>query len=97
VVTKPPSGTGDLFAALFAAALVQGLSTKTALEQAVSSVFAVLKETSNRGSYEMALVPSAARLLRPSRVFTASPISPRTESCGAGKAPTLKAINYGRT
>ncbi len=81
-----PSGTGDLFAALFAAALVQGLATMAALEQAVSGVYAVLEETINRGSYEMALVPAVARLLRPRRRFTALPISPRTGSRGAGKA-----------
>jgi pyridoxine kinase len=84
-----PSGTGDLFAALFAAALVQGFATEAALEQAVSGVFAVLEETTSRGSYEMALVFSAARLLHRSRQFTASPISPRAARSGAGKTPTL--------
>jgi pyridoxine kinase len=69
-----PCGTGDLFTALFAAALVQGGATSAALGQAVSSIFAVLEETEKRQSYEMALVASAARMLGPDRLFEAAPL-----------------------
>jgi pyridoxine kinase len=44
-----PSGTGDLFTALFAAALVEGLATMDAFERAVSGVHGVLQETERRG------------------------------------------------
>src|SRR5262249_41863481 len=88
-LSRSPSGTGDLYAALFAAALVQGFVTEAALEQAVSGVFALLAETTSPGSYEMALVFSAARLLHRIRQFTASPIAPRAARSGAGKTPTL--------
>jgi pyridoxine kinase len=64
-----PCGTGDLFTALFAAALVKGISTKAALSWAVSSVYAVLEETERRHSCEMAVVASAEQMLRPDRLF----------------------------
>ncbi|HEY8031164.1 MAG TPA: pyridoxal kinase PdxY [Methylocella sp.] len=64
-----PAGTGDLFTALFAAALVQGLSTAAALGRTVSGVYAVLEETERRQSYEMALIASAERMLHPDRLF----------------------------
>jgi pyridoxine kinase len=76
-----PSGTGDLFTALFAAALVEGLATVDALERAVSGVHGVLQETERRGSYEMALIASAERMMRPGRLFPASIIP-----LGAGPA-----------
>jgi pyridoxine kinase len=64
-----PSGTGDLFTALFAAALVQGLATGAALSRAVSGVYGVLEETERRQSYEMVLAASAERMLRPHPLF----------------------------
>jgi pyridoxine kinase len=64
-----PSGTGDLFTALFAGALVQGLTTGAALGRAVSGVYGVLEETERRQSYEMALVASVERMVRPHPLF----------------------------
>jgi pyridoxine kinase len=78
-----PSGTGDLFTALFAAALVDGLATVDALERAVAGVHGVLEETGRRGSYEMALIASAEHMARPGRLFPASALPP-----GAGLAQT---------
>ncbi len=78
-----PSGTGDLFTALFAAGLVEGLSTPLALGRAVSGVYTVLEETGRQGSYEMALITAGERLLRTEPRFAASVIPP-----GAG--PGLK-------
>jgi pyridoxine kinase len=69
-----PSGTGDLFTALFAAALMQGLTTGAALGHAVSGVYGVLEETERRQSYEMALIASAERMLRPHPLFEPSGI-----------------------
>jgi len=71
-----PSGTGDLFTALFAAGLVEGLSTPLALGRAVSGIHAVLEETEQRGSYEMALIASAERMMHPETLFEASVIPP---------------------
>lgn len=74
-----PCGTGDLFAALFAAALIEGLSAGVALGCAVSRLYAVLEETAKRESYEMALVASAAHILSSARAFAASPLAVRDE------------------
>jgi pyridoxine kinase len=78
-----PCGTGDLFAALFTAALVRGLSIETALGRAVSGVYAVLEETEKRQSYEMALIASAERMLNPEPLFEAIPVPLPDESMGA--------------
>ena len=82
-----PSGTGDLFAALFAAALVQGLATGAALGRAVSGVYGVLEETERRQSYEMALIASAERMLRPHPLFEPSGIHARADSGTFPAAP----------
>ncbi|MEO8319028.1 MAG: pyridoxal kinase PdxY [Bradyrhizobium sp.] len=66
-----PSGTGDLFAALFAAARVQGKDTSQALGHAASAIFAVLERTAADGTEEMRIVESAERLVRPQRLFDA--------------------------
>jgi pyridoxine kinase len=66
-----PSGTGDLFAALFAAARVQGADTPGALGHAASAIFAVLERTAVSGTEEMRIVESAEQLVRPQRRFDA--------------------------
>jgi pyridoxine kinase len=66
-----PSGTGDLFAALFAAARVQGADTRDALGHAASAIFAVLERTAVSGTEEMRIVASAEQLVRPQRRFDA--------------------------
>jgi pyridoxine kinase len=69
-----PSGTGDLFAALFASARVQGQPTPQALGHAASAIFAVLERTAARGTEEMRIVESAEQLVRPARRFEATAI-----------------------
>ena len=69
-----PSGTGDLFAALFAAARVQGQTTPQALGHAASAIFAVLERTEARGTEEMRIVESAEQLVRPAHRFEATAI-----------------------
>jgi pyridoxine kinase len=64
-----PSGTGDLFAALFVAARVRGSHTPDALSHAVSAIFAVLERTAVSGTVEMRIVESAESLVRPARRF----------------------------
>jgi pyridoxine kinase len=66
-----PSGTGDLFAALFAAARVRGSNTPEALSHAASAIFAVLERTAARGIEEMRIVESAGQLTQPKRRFEA--------------------------
>jgi len=64
-----PSGTGDLFAALFVAARVREKDTPDALGHAVSATFAVLERTAISGTEEMRIVESAELLVRPARRF----------------------------
>jgi pyridoxine kinase len=64
-----PSGTGDLFAALFVAARLRGSQTPDALGHAVSAIFAVLERTAISGTEEMRIVESAGLLVRPARRF----------------------------
>ncbi len=88
-----PSGTGDLFAALFAAALVQGLTTGAALGRAVSGVYGVLEETEQRQSYEMALIASVERMVRPHPLFEPSGIPARADT---GSSQTVPAASSQR-
>jgi pyridoxine kinase len=69
-----PSGTGDLFAALFSAARVQGADTRDALGHAASAIFAVLERTAVSGTEEMRIVESAEQLVHPQRRFDATAI-----------------------
>jgi pyridoxine kinase len=69
-----PFGTGDLFAALFAAARVQGADTPDALGHAASAIFAVLERTAISGTEEMRIVEAAEQFVRPQRRFDATAI-----------------------
>jgi pyridoxine kinase len=66
-----PSGTGDLFSSLFVSSLVRGSDTRGALEDAVSTTFAVLERTVAAGTEEMRIVESASSFSHPSRRFEA--------------------------
>jgi pyridoxine kinase len=66
-----PNGTGDLFAALFAAACVGGQNTPAALSHAASAIFAALERTQAAGTEEMRIVESADALAQPRRRFEA--------------------------
>lgn len=83
-LSSQPSGTGDLFAALFAAALTEGQPTQAALGRAVSGVYSVLEETERRQSYEMALIACGSRLAQQEARFVASAIP--TAHAGAIRA-----------
>lgn len=80
-----PSGTGDLFTAAFAAALLEGLSTRLALGRAVSGIYAVLEETAARRSYEMTVIAALPRMLRPGHFFEAFPLPPAGLAAGGPK------------
>lgn len=66
-----PSGTGDLFAALFVAARLRGLATPEALSHAASGIHGVLERTAQRGTEEMRIVESADVMLDPKPRFAA--------------------------
>ena len=70
-----PSGTGDLFAALFAAARLQEKDTPDALGHAASAIFAVLERTAISGTEEMRIIESAELLAQPKRRFDAIAVS----------------------
>lgn len=58
-----PSGTGDLFAALFVAARARGLATPDALSHAASGIYGVLERTAQRGTEEMRIIESAGVMI----------------------------------
>ena len=66
-----PSGTGDLFAALFVAARVRGLATPEALSHAASGIHGVLVRTAEKRTEEMRIVESAEVMLDPKPRFAA--------------------------
>ncbi|HEY0969713.1 MAG TPA: pyridoxal kinase [Gemmatimonadales bacterium] len=66
-----PAGTGDLFAGLVVAGLVEGKPLHEAVGGAVSSTYSVLERTAAAGTYEMCLAPCVEALTRPGRVFEA--------------------------
>ncbi|MGY3445905.1 MULTISPECIES: pyridoxal kinase PdxY [unclassified Bradyrhizobium] len=66
-----PSGTGDLFAALFVAARLRGLATPEALGHAASGIHGVLERTAQRGTEEMRIVESADVMRDPKPRFAA--------------------------
>ena len=63
------SGAGDAIAALFFAHLLQTGRTADALQNAVSSVYGVLKETADKGAREILLVEAQDELVKPGRIF----------------------------
>lgn len=70
-----PSGTGDLFAALFVAARMRGLATPDVLSHAASAIHGVLVRTAQRGTEEMRIVESAEVMLDPKPRFAAVAIA----------------------
>ena len=60
-----PNGTGDLFSALVAARLVQGLAPEEAMMTATASVFEMVARTVKAGRDELAVVAEQDSLVRP--------------------------------
>ncbi|MGD0190918.1 MAG: pyridoxal kinase [Rhizomicrobium sp.] len=60
-----PHGAGDLFAALFLAARLEGRTLRDCALRATSSVFAVLEKSVAAGSSEMLLIQAQEALLNP--------------------------------
>ena len=72
---KAPNGTGDLFAGLLTARLLQKLKPEKALEAATASVFDVLNQTIRHGDEELRLVEEQSRIERPMVPITMRRIS----------------------
>lgn len=60
-----PHGAGDLFAALFLAARLEGRSLRDCATRAASSVFAILRKSVIANSVEMLLIESQQELVQP--------------------------------
>jgi pyridoxine kinase len=63
------NGAGDAIAALFFVHYLRSGSVAEALAHSASSVFGVLKRTSDAGSRELLLVTAQEEFIRPSRMF----------------------------
>ncbi len=63
------NGAGDAIAALFFAHWLRSGSAATALANAASSVFGLLRRTAEMGSREILLVAAQEEFVKPSRVF----------------------------
>ncbi|WP_318439465.1 pyridoxal kinase PdxY [Photobacterium leiognathi] len=73
---KQPVGVGDLISSLFTAGLLKGWAPEQAFEHAHNTCYAVLKETSRRGEWELQTIAAQDEIVAPSEVF---PISAITE------------------
>ena len=67
------NGAGDAIAALFLFHRLRSGSAATALAEAASAVFGVLRRTEAAGSRELLLVAAQEEFVRPSRLFAAEP------------------------
>src|SRR5690606_21071431 len=65
LVENAPNGTGDLFAALFLARLMEGHSADKALRSATAAVFEVVARAVKRGADELMLATDAQSLVHP--------------------------------
>jgi pyridoxine kinase len=68
------NGAGDAIAALFFAHFLRSQSVAQALSAAASSVFGILKRTADKGSREILLIEAQDEIVKPSRVFDATPL-----------------------
>ena len=68
------NGAGDAVAALFFGQLLHGRSAADAMARAVSSIFGVLRRTSDAGAKHMLLVEAQDEIVTPSRLFAAEPV-----------------------
>ncbi len=67
----PPSGAGDLTAAIFLARYLESKDARYALELTTDSVFGILEHTLQRGAPELAIVEAQDLIVAPKRRFRA--------------------------
>ncbi|QRM53617.1 pyridoxal kinase PdxY [Sinorhizobium sp. BG8] len=65
LVANPPSGTGDLVAALFLSRLMDGMPEEKSLLLATAGVFEIVARTAKRGADELTLEQDASSLSTP--------------------------------
>ncbi|GEA51602.1 pyridoxal kinase PdxY [Vibrio inusitatus NBRC 102082] len=68
---RQPVGVGDLISALFTGGLLKGLPAVEAFVHANNACFAVLKETSDSGEWELQTVAAQQSLVEPKEYFAA--------------------------
>jgi pyridoxine kinase len=68
------NGAGDAVAALFFAHYMQTGSAAEALARAASSIFGILKRTSEAGSREILLIEAQDEIAAPTRLFAVEPL-----------------------
>jgi pyridoxine kinase len=68
------NGAGDAIAALFFAHYMQTGSAAEALARAASSIFGILKRTSEAGSREILLIEAQDEIAAPTRLFAVEPL-----------------------
>jgi pyridoxine kinase len=73
--TKHISGCGDLFSALFLGNYLIHKDPVTALEQATSSVFAIMSRTFTDDSIELRLIQAQENIINPTEIFKAVKIN----------------------
>ncbi|MDV6373702.1 pyridoxal kinase PdxY [Deinococcus arenicola] len=71
----PRNGTGDVIAALFFGHYLQTGDVAASLSLSMSALYALLKQTHERGSREIMLVAAQEELARPSHIFEAEKIA----------------------
>lgn len=77
-VENAPKGTGDLFAAVFLARLMEGLTPDKALRSATAAVFEVVARAVKRGSEDLMLATDAQSIVHPmAMVQTRRLVEPR--------------------
>ncbi len=69
--SKALTGTGDMFAAVFLARVLQEKSTADAVSLAVSSLFGIIQKTAQNNEREAALVQAQDELVAPQNLFSA--------------------------
>ncbi|KPA53174.1 pyridoxamine kinase [Photobacterium leiognathi subsp. mandapamensis] len=72
---KQPVGVGDLISSLFTAGLLKGWTPEQAFEHTHNACYAVLKETSRRGEWELQTIAAQDEIVAPSEVFPISAIN----------------------
>lgn len=77
-----PNGSGDTVAALFLAHLLKRRSVADALEAAAAGIYAVMEETTRRGTRELALIAAQDRLAAPQRPFKAHAVGADARRAG---------------
>jgi len=76
---KAPVGVGDLISALFTAGLLKGWSPMQAFQHCHDACYAVLKETYQRGEWELQTIAAQQELVEPSKSFPLEAIKVASE------------------